>query len=68
MGCSNSYYACPNGQHITFRTLCKLNAVDLCLVKNLCLFCESSLLLFGLFFVSFHVNMVCAVTNGIERI
>ena len=37
----------------TFHTLWKLSAVDLCLVKNLCLFCKSPLLLFGLFFVSF---------------
>ena len=50
----------------TFRTLRKLSVVDLCLVKNLCLFCESPLLLFGLFFVFFHANMVCAVTDGIE--
>ena len=52
----------------TFHTLRELSAIDLCLVKNLCLYCESPLLLLGLFFVSFNANMVCAVTDGIERI
>ena len=38
------------------------------LVKNLCIFCESALLLFGLFFVSFHANTACAMTDGIESL